>query len=349
MKIRSTMTGLAVAAMTLGAASVATAADIDIKVLGFWGNQPQIDDVDRPMWDKIAKESKGRISVKYVTLNEAGIKGNQALRYLRKGAFDVMTISVSYVSGDEPSLVAVDLPGVAFDFKTLRAISDSYRPVLTERLKKFKGVFLSHWPFNPQIVFCKEPISSLADLAGRKVRVSGAPAADTLKALGATAVNMSGGEVYQALQRGLVNCASTGTTYGFKNKWHEVTNYLYDLPLNGYSQVVQVASEKFWNSLSKADQALIQGKVTAAETELWAMAPRIHDYGVVCTTGSKPCPLKGDSGKMKFIPTSKGDKAKLLKILQETVIPTWKPSCDAAFKECSARFDASIGKILAAQ
>ena len=106
-----------------------------------------------PLWENLTKETDGRISVKYVTLNEAGIKGGQALRFLKKGAFDIMTISVSYVSGDEPSLVAIDLPGVAFDFETLKKMSDAYRPVMAERLAKFNGVLLTHWPFNPQIVF----------------------------------------------------------------------------------------------------------------------------------------------------------------------------------------------------
>lgn len=350
MKIRNTITGLAMAsAMSLAMATTATAADVNIKVLGFWGNQPQIDDVDRPLWDSLSKETNGRIAVKYVTLNEAGIKGGQALRFLKKGAFDIMTISVSYVSGDEPSLVAVDLPGVAFDFKTLKQISDAYRPVMAERLKRFGGVLLTHWPFNPQIVFCKDKIESLSDLAGRKVRASGAPASDTLGELNSTAVNMTGGEVYQALQRGLVDCGSTGTTYGFKNKWHEVTNYLYDLPLGGYSQVVQVANVKFWNSLSSDDQALITKKLAVAEAKLWAMAPTIHDYGVICSTGTKACPLSGESGSMKFIPTSKGDRAKLQGILQNAVIPIWKKSCNNVFSECGARFDATIGKILAAQ
>jgi len=350
MRISNTMTGLAVAASLMCAAGTATAADdVNIKVLGFWGNQPQIDDVDRPLWENLSKETDGRISVNYVTLNEAGIKGDQALRFLKKGAFDIMTISVSYVSGDEPSLVAVDLPGVAFDFKTLKEISDTYRPVMAERLKKFDGVLLTHWPFNPQIVFCKDKVESLADLEGHKVRASGAPASDTLKELNATAVNMTGGEVYQALQRGLVDCGSTGTTYGFKNKWHEVTDYLYDLPLGGYSQVIQVANADFWNGLSQEDRDLISGKMKAAETELWEMAPTIHEYGIICSTGKGDCPLSGEPGSMTFVETSKGDQAKLRKILADTVIPTWKESCNNVFPECGAKFDATIGKILAAQ
>ncbi len=327
-------------------ASVSFAGPKIVRVLGHWGNQPQVDDVDRPLWEKLGEETNGRLEVKYVTLNEAGIKGGQTLRYLKKGAFDVMSISIAYVSGDEPSLVAVDLPGVAFDLETLKKVAQVYRATMEERLRRFDGVLLSHWPFNPQILFCKEEISSITDLNGRKVRVSGAPAADTLKELGATAVNMTGGEVYQALQRGIVDCASTGTTYGFKNRWHEVTNYLYDLPLACFAQMIHVANVNFWESISAEDQERIRKKISAAEATLWEMAPAIHTAGINCLTGKDKCTLRGEPGKMKFIETSAGDKEKLRAILFGVVVPKWKASCDKVFEGCGSNFDNTIGKII---
>ncbi|MGF1736580.1 TRAP transporter substrate-binding protein [Photobacterium satsumensis] len=318
------------------------AEQVTIRVLGFWGNQPQVDDVDKGVWQSIEKETDGRIKVEYVTLNEAGVKGNQGLRFLKKGTFDIMTISVSYVSGDEPSLVAVDLPAIAYDFDTLKNISDSYRDTMAERLERFNGVLLSHWPFNPQIMFCKDPINSLDDLKGKKVRVSGAPAADALEKLGGTAVNMTGGEVYQALQRGLVDCASTGTTFGFKNKLHEVTNYLYDLPIGGYSQVIQVANSKFWDRLDGSDRELIRSKLQHSEKELWAMAPAVHEIGISCNTSSSPCALQGEPGVMKYSAVSVSDRDKLAKILHEDVVPKWVSSCNRVYKECGDRFEALI-------
>ncbi|WP_053078913.1 TRAP transporter substrate-binding protein [Puniceibacterium sp. IMCC21224] len=333
----------------LSSASMAQAADVTIKVLGFWGNQPQIDDVDRPMWEAIEAESDGRIEIQYLTLNEAGLKGDQALRFLKRGAFDIMTISPAYVSGDEPSLVAVDLPGLAYDYETLRKISDVYRPTMAERLERFDGVLLTHWPFNPQIVWCNEPVNSITDLKGRKVRVSGAPAADTLDQLGATAVNLTGGEVYQALQRGLVNCGSTGSTYGYSTKWHEVANHLYNFPLGSYSQVVQVANKTFWDTLSAEDQDMISAKMKEAEDKLWAMAPDVHNQGVVCATGQGECTLGGEPGSMTFTEVSASDKDILAEIVNTTIIPKWKESCTPIFPDCADRFDETIGKVIAAQ
>ncbi len=343
---------IVLSAALLGALSLAPAAqaaDVTIKVLGFWGNQPQIDDVDRPMWESIEAESDGRIEIQYLTLNEAGLKGDQALRFLKRGTFDIMTISPAYVSGDEPSLVAVDLPGLAYDYETLRAISDAYRPTMTERLERFDGVFLTHWPFNPQIVWCNDPVDSITDLSGRKVRVSGAPAADTLDELGATAVNLTGGEVYQALQRGLVNCGSTGSTYGYSTKWHEVANHLYDFPLGSYSQVIQVANKTFWDGLTSEDQEMIRSKMQQAEEKLWAMAPDVHKQGVDCATGRAECTLGGEPGDLTFTEVSEADKEVLAEIVNDVIIPKWKESCTPIFADCATRFDETIGQVIASE
>ncbi len=336
--------GCLAAAATTGSAQEAE--DVSIRVLGFWGNQPQVDNVDKQVWQNIEEETDGRITTQYLTLNEAGIKGDQALRFLRRGTFDIMTVSVSYVSGDEPSLVAVDLPGIAYDFETLREISDSYRDVLAERVEPYNGVFLTHWPFNPQILFCGDQVEGLDGLAGHKVRVSGAHAADTLEELDATAVDLTGGEVYQGLQRGLVDCGTTGSTFGYRNKWHEVTSSLYDLPLGGYSQVIQVANRDFWESLSEDDRELIRGKLETAEDELWEMAPAVHEQGIRCATGEGACDLGGEAGDMTYADVSEQDRAALDEILKTVVIPRWKESCNATFPECGERFDETIGQVI---
>jgi len=328
------------------AGTLHAAEDVKIRVLGFWGNQPQVDDVDRKVWEGLAEQTDGRIQTQYLTLNEAGIKGDQALRFLKRGTFDIMTISVSYVSGDEPSLVAVDLPAIAYDFDTLRQISDSYRGVMAERVKPYNGVFLTHWPFNPQILFCKEQAESLDALGGEKVRVSGAPAADTLEELDATAVDLTGGEVYQALQRGLVDCGTTGSTFGYRNKWHEVTSSLYDLPLGGYSQVIQVANKDFWESLSDEDQKLISSKLSEAEEALWEMAPVVHEQGIRCATGEGECELGGEAGGMTYADVSEEDRKELDGILKSVIIPRWKESCNASFPECGETFDETIGQVI---
>lgn len=58
-----------------------------------------------------------------------------------------------------------------------------------------------------QMVMCSEPITSPADWQGRQVRVSSAIQSQQIEALGATPVSLEFPELYEALQRGTIDCA----------------------------------------------------------------------------------------------------------------------------------------------
>lgn len=70
-----------------------------------------------------------------------------------------------------------------------------------------------------QLVMCTEPIASKDDWNGRQVRVSSSVQDQQIRALGATSVSLEFPELYEALQRGTIDCAmahgATATGVGF--------------------------------------------------------------------------------------------------------------------------------------
>ncbi|MCD6571298.1 MAG: TRAP transporter substrate-binding protein DctP [Deltaproteobacteria bacterium] len=71
-----------------------------------------------------------------------------------------------------------------------------------------------------------KPIKSLADLKGKKIRMSGKSQGYVLKELGASQVLLAGSEVYQALQKGTIDAAEfSGPYIDFKMGLGEVTKY----------------------------------------------------------------------------------------------------------------------------
>lgn len=60
----------------------------------------------------------------------------------------------------------------------------------------------------PQMIMCSEPIVSAEDWEGRQVRVASAVQNKQVKALGATPVSLEFQELYEALQRGTVDCTT---------------------------------------------------------------------------------------------------------------------------------------------
>ena len=80
------------------------------------------------------------------------------------------------------------------------------------------------YPFPAQVFFCRDPIASLADLKGKRVRTPGGSQNDFVQAIGGAAGrDRLSRRSTRALERGVVDCAVTGTATGNGARWYEVT------------------------------------------------------------------------------------------------------------------------------
>jgi len=335
--------GIAASAITTGYAQ-----EKDMRVLGWYGNQPQSTEIARPFWEKVDEEEEGGLAVQFRSMDEIGLKGFEALRTLQSGAFDVVSFQISFVGGEAPVLMGADLPGLAFNFDELENIVDAYRPVLEEQLStQFNGHLLAVWPFPFQILYCKGDVKSMADLAGRKVRVSGVLTAELVQQMGGAAVTLAGPEVYQALMQGVVDCAITGSQYGNSNDWFEVTDSQIDIPIGGAGLVLTVARNDFWNSLSPDQQAYLDEKMKGFEASLWQMAREGHQEGIRCNTGQTPCDAK--VGGMALVEPAPADIELIKKTLKEDVIPIWLSDCEKSSSTCRDDWNRTIGTAVGLQ
>ena len=100
-----------------------------------------------------------------------GVQAQDALRLIRSGAFDIMSVQIGQASRDDPFFEGIDLIGVSTDMAQLRKAVDAYRDAFDKRLQaKFNAKVLTLWPFGPQVFYCNTEIKSLDDLKGLKVR-----------------------------------------------------------------------------------------------------------------------------------------------------------------------------------
>jgi len=257
---------LAALVLSASAFTAAAAEETKMRVLGWYGNQPQSQEVERPFWKELGSRTDGQFSTNFRTIDELGLKGFESLRTLQSGAFDVLAFQVSFVGGEAPILMGVDLPGAAFDFDQLKKNVDAYRPILEKELdERFNAKLLTVWSFPFQILYCKGDVKTLDDLRGKKVRVSGTYTAKLVEDLGAAGVTLAGPEVYQGLMQGVVDCAITGSQYGNSNDWFEVSNTLSPIPLGGAGVVLHVATNAFWDKLSPEKQATLANEMKKLE------------------------------------------------------------------------------------
>jgi TRAP-type transport system periplasmic protein len=109
----------------------------------------------------------------------------------------------------------------------------------------------------------KQPIKGPNGLSGMKIRatVSYHP---MIKALGGSPVVMGAGEVYSALEKGVIDAAAWGLTGVADFKWNEVSKYLIR-PTFGQASLFTFMNLKAWNALTPAQQKLMNDEAVKLE------------------------------------------------------------------------------------
>jgi len=118
-----------------------------------------------------------------------------------------------------------------------------------------------------------KPINSPADLVGMKIRVMRSiTAVEMIRALGGSATPISWGELYTALQSGVVDGAENNPPSLYTSHHYEVCKY-YSLDEHTTIPDVLVISEKIWNKLNDQERQWIQQAADESallERKLWA-------------------------------------------------------------------------------
>ncbi len=216
--------------------SIAFSGEKELRVVGSWSSLTMFKNFEKPFWTEILpKAMNGNIKTNMTSLGQVKLKGPAVLRQMNMGVFDVVHTVADYVVADSPALAGLDLPALAPNIELARKVADAYRPIMAEYLEKdFNAKLLSIAPYPAQVLFSRVKITGLDDLKGKKIRASGWTTSQFVTALGATGITMSFSEVPQSLQRGVVDCAITGSLSGYSAGWGEVAKYIYPLPIGGW-------------------------------------------------------------------------------------------------------------------
>jgi len=76
------------------------------------------------------------INANYNPMDVIGIKAPDALRLIKAGTFDVMSVQIGMASRDEPLFEGIDLIGVSTDMVKLKKAVESYRAVFDQRTSR---------------------------------------------------------------------------------------------------------------------------------------------------------------------------------------------------------------------
>ncbi len=170
--------------------------------------------------------------------------------------------------------------------------------------------------------FRDAPVSSLAQMKGKKIRVPQTQILiDTVKAFGAAPTPISYSELYSALQTGIVDGAENPPTGYLANNFYEVAKY-YVLDGHTYSPSIMIMSEITWNKLTPAQRTAIEA--AARETEVF----------------NKANAEKADNEAFAEL------KKRGAQIVTVTDLPKWPEAVDPVYKKYASDATETIKKIL---
>lgn len=344
LRLITTLTALALAT---GLPSAAQAQDkLKFKVIG----QPLATGLiqknkEQPFFENFAARTGLPIEAEYKPMDTLGIKDTEQLRVMKSGLFDIVSLRISQNSRDEPTILGLDLVGASPDYATGRKVTKAYFQAADERLQKqFNVKLLGVWPFGPQMLFCKKPISKLADIKGLKVRTADQILAKFIEMVGGTPVPISFADTHQSLSLGVVDCAITGPSSANSAGWPEVTTHQlpvgFQLGMNGYA-----ISLKAWNQLKPDQQTKLQGAFDGLTDEIWKYSEELFVDALNCNAGKDPC-TTGKKYKLTQVPVTAADVELVRSAVTKVSLPAWTEVCDKTNPGCSQKWTASVGPVL---
>ena len=321
------------------AAPPAATGPVQLRIVGGLAGVNQYIRHEAPFWtEELPRRTQGRYTAEIVPFDRAGIRGQEMLQLLKIGAVPFGTALLSLSAPQDPVIAAPDLAGLNPDIATLRRSLAAFRPYLEKTLRERGIEVLAIYTYPGQVVFCNKPFAGLADLSGRRVRVSNVSQADVIEALGGRPVTTSFTEILPNLKSGNLECAVTGTMSGNTIGLHEVASHVHTMTLN-WGLAIFGANRAAWQHLPADLRALLQQELPKLEAAIWAESERETGEGIACNTGNGAC-ASGKRGRMTEVRSSAADEAKRREIFANTVLPRWVQRCGPT---CAETWNQTIG------
>lgn len=213
---------------------------------------------------KLEELSNGRIEVQ--VFDNAQLGGERDLmEQLQVGILQMAYISPIFATID-PAINVMDLPFLFRDETHVDMVIDG--EIGKELLKDLpsKGLVpLAYFENGFRVISnSKRPINSLEDIKGMKIRTPEAPISVAIfNALGANVTPLSFGELYSALQQGVVDGQENAYNTITSSRFFEVQKYIAETN-HMWGCFVIMASGKWWNTLDADMQNAIQIAATEA-------------------------------------------------------------------------------------
>lgn len=228
------------------------------------------------MAERLAEKSGGELQIEIYPAQQLGTE-RQTLELLQIGSLAMTKTSGAVMENFAPQIKALSLPYIFKGRAHAYRVQDSkVGKDLLLQSEKFWLRGLGYFDAGQRSFYTKDrPINSPEDLEGLKIRVQeSVTAMNLVRSLGGAPTPISWGELYTALQQGVVDGAENNPPSFYTSRHYEVCKYY---SLNEHTAVpdMLVIGTVAWNRLTSQEQIWLQEAADEAITfqrKLWVEA-----------------------------------------------------------------------------
>lgn len=260
--------------------------------------------------EEVKKASGGKIDI---TVHSASslIKNPEIKRSIQTGLVPAGEFFMSNLGPENPMYEIDAIPFFASGYPEAKALWEVSKAPITSLFEKqgLRLMFSVPWP--SQAFFTKEPVKSLADIKGKKMRTYNAQTARLGALMGVIPTTVQATEIPQAFSTGIIDLMFTSTPTGVTTRAWEYTKFFYDTGAWVPKNVVLV-NESAFRRLPADVQKAFTSTAAVAEKRGWEWSEQENDQ------------RRADLGKngLKIEPITPQFKAELRKI-GDTMLNDW--------------------------
>ena len=214
-----------------------------------------------------AKKSNGQIKINAFPQSQLGGEVKM-IQGARTGGLDMFITAQAPLTNTVKAYSLFDMPYL-FDSvdQANKVLNGPVGKEFLDMLPKYNLVGLGWLSVMERNVFSSKPIHSDKDMAGMKLRVMQSPGyVKAYESFGAQPTPMAYGDVYMALQQGVVDGADTSPDQFVMDKFVEVSKY-YNITKVHYLPALLIVGKPTWDKLSNEHKTILQQAATEALAE----------------------------------------------------------------------------------
>lgn len=228
--------------------------------------------------EKLKENSGGKLTLNIYPSSQLGGE-RECLELLQIGSLDITKVSAAVLENFIPEYKVFSVPYMFRNKAHTFSVFDSeIGESLLLKGDKFRLRGLTFYDAGSRSFYMKDnPIKSPSDLKGKKIRVQKSNMAVAMvNDLGGSPTPISWGELYTALQQGVVDGAENNPPSFFTSKHYEVCKY-YSLDEHTAVPDVLLIGIDTWNRLNKEEKVWLKDAVkksTIVQRKLWAASEK---------------------------------------------------------------------------